>query len=493
MNRRPTMTLGRQVLLALLLPLGLTLVLIVVAHVALARVADAKDAVIDREAVLVADSYRLDAAVAERGVSARNLLVTGDDVYRTHLSEADAEYDDAHRALELNLRRPEQRQQLEEVSARFAALVDVTEEIVSERREGRLPDDALEAALRDRLNPARAAIVAPLDELVADQEAHIARAVASSDATVRGTTRLLWSLGLVGVALGIGSGMLIARRVNHRLSGLALSIDAAAAEILAGTAQQVAGAAQQAAAVQQTVATADELAQTADESATRARGVADAAQRSASIADEGAVAVGESASSMTEIRAQMDAITGTVVALAERARDISGIVDAIEELADQSHLLALNAAIEASRAGEHGRGFSVVASEVRALAEQSKRATNQIAEILGEIQRGTQGAVLATEQGVARVLVGVERIERTGATIETLSETVASAAVVAEQISGSAGQQAIATVQISQAMRDLDDVAQQNAAAARQAEQAARDLTGVATDLKALVGTRDGR
>ncbi len=308
------------------------------------------------------------------------------------------------------------------------------------------------------------------------------------EGTVRDAKWILGGIGVLGVAVAVAVGTRITRRVRAQLAGVALNIDAAAAKILTGTAQQVAIASEQAAAVRQTVATTDELAETADQSARRARTVAERAHLSAEVARGGTSAVAESSEAMSEIRAQVESIGGIVVTLAERGQAISGIVRSVEAIAEQTNLLALNAAIEAARAGEHGRGFSVVAGEIRALADQSKQATLQIGEILGDIQAGTSTAVTATERGFRSVAEGVERTDITGTTIDELADTVASAAVAAEQISASSGQQAVATAQISKAMRDLDEATQQSAYAAHEAEGAARGLNDVARKLKALVG-----
>ena len=311
---------------------------------------------------------------------------------------------------------------------------------------------------------------------------------ASPHETARQAKLILGTIGLVGAAVAVGVGARVTRRVKAQLTAVARNIDGAAAKILTGTAQQVAIASEQAAAVRQTVATTDELAETADQSARRARTVAERAHLSAEVARGGTSAVAESSEAMSEIRSQVESIGGIIVTLAERGQAISGIVRSVEAIAEQTNLLALNAAIEAARAGEHGRGFAVVAGEIRALADQSKQATVQIGEILGDIQAGTSTAVVATERGVKSVAEGVERTDITGTTIDELADTVASAAIAAEQISASSGQQAVATAQISQAMRDLDEATQQSAYAAHQAEGAARDLNDVARKLKALVG-----
>src|SRR5207237_31828 len=131
-----------------------------------------------------------------------------------------------------------------------------------------------------------------------------------------------------------------------------------------------------------------------------------------------------------------------ILALAEQAQAIGEIIATVNDVAEQTNLLALNAAIEASRAGEHGKGFSVVAGEVKGLAEQSKRATAQVRQILGEIQKATNAAVLSTEEVTKGVAAAGRVAGQAGEAIRELAEALGEAAQAATQIVASAGQQA---------------------------------------------------
>ena len=165
----------------------------------------------------------------------------------------------------------------------------------------------------------------------------------------------------------------------------------------------------------------------------------------------------------------------------------------VNELAEQSNLLAVNAAIEAAKAGESGRGFAVVAGEVKALAEQSKQATAQVRQILGEIQRATQAAVLATEQGVKAAEAGEGLAGRSGEAIETLSQGLGESAQAAQQILASAQEQSVGVDQVATAMDNIKQVSLQSMAATRQMERAARDLNVLAQQFRALVnGSSNG-
>src|SRR5207245_2493031 len=124
----------------------------------------------------------------------------------------------------------------------------------------------------------------------------------------------------------------------------------------------------------------------------------EAVQRTQEIGKAGRKVVEESIGALDKVKEQMESTAENILALAEQAQAIGEIIATVNDIAEQTNLLALNAAIEASRAGEHGKGFTVVAGEVKMLADQSKTATTQVRQILGEIQKATNSAVLATEE-----------------------------------------------------------------------------------------------
>lgn len=263
-------------------------------------------------------------------------------------------------------------------------------------------------------------------------------------------------------------------------------LSSASAEILASATQQAAGAQEQAAAVSQTMSTVDEVVQTAEKSAQRAKGVGEAMQRNLDIGKAGRKAVEDSLAAKHRVKERMEATAQNILLLAEHAQAIGEIIATVNEIAEQTHLLALNASIEAARAGEHGRGFSVVASEVKELADQSKKATVQIRHILGEIQKATNAAVLSTEEVTKGLELALKLGTQAGETIATLTQALSDTAQAAAQIVASAGQQATGMAQIHQAIRNIDQVTKQSVAAVRQTEQAAQNLSALGAQLAGM-------
>ncbi len=286
---------------------------------------------------------------------------------------------------------------------------------------------------------------------------------------------------------------------RQRIEGLlqtiadtATGLVSATAEIMAATSQQASGAQEQAAAVQQTVSTVDEVVQTSEQSAARARSVSELSQKSVDYSRTGTRLVDESVRAMEIVREQVESSAESILALAEQAQAIGDIIATVNEIAEQTNLLALNAAIEASRAGEHGKGFGVVAAEVKALAEQSKKATLQVRQILGEIQRATNSAVMATEEGTKSVGVASKVITQAGDMIKTLGGIIDDSSQAAVQIAASANQQATGMAQIHTAMRNINQVTNQNLSSTRQTEQAAMDLSRLGERLRERLGAVGG-
>jgi Methyl-accepting chemotaxis protein len=308
--------------------------------------------------------------------------------------------------------------------------------------------------------------------------------------------RLIWVLAiasLLALAIGIITAFLLNRAVSGPLQRATGVLASTAAEILASTNQQAASATETSAAVTETVTTVDEVAQTAEHAAQRAKAVADLANRAAEIGKAGRIAVEDSVSGMAQLKSQVGSISESIVVLAEQAQAIGEIIATVTEIAEQTNLLALNAAVEAARAGEQGRGFAVVAAEIRSLADEAKKATVQVRQILGEIQRATSAAVMTTEQGTRQAASGSQQLAAAGETIRALSEAVTEAAQAAAQIVASASQQAAGMSQIRQAMGNVHDATTQNLAATRQAEAAAQDLNTLGAALLEIVGGNGDR
>jgi methyl-accepting chemotaxis protein len=264
-------------------------------------------------------------------------------------------------------------------------------------------------------------------------------------------------------------------------------LGSAASEIVASTTQLSTSASESAVAVSETTTTVEEVRQTAQVSSQKAKLVSESAQKVAQSSQSGYKSIEDMNKGMENIRQQMNAIATSMVRLSEQNQAIGQIIASVEDLAIQSNLLAVNASIEAAKAGEHGKGFSVVAQEVKSLAEQSRQATNQVRTILGDIQKATTTAVMATEQGSKAVEVGARQAEVAGEAIQLLTGSVMDSAQAATQIAASSQEQLIGVDQVAVAMDSIKLASSQNVASAQQLETAARNLSELGQRLKQMV------
>jgi methyl-accepting chemotaxis protein len=264
-------------------------------------------------------------------------------------------------------------------------------------------------------------------------------------------------------------------------------LGSAASEIVASTSQMAASATESATAVSETTTTVEEVRQTAQLAHQKAKFVADNSQKAAQVSTDGRKSAENVALGMNRIRQQMEAIAESMVRLSEQSQTIGQIIASVEDLAAQSNLLAVNAAIEAAKAGEHGKGFNIVAQEVKSLAEQSRLATNQVRTILSDIQKATAAAVMATEQGARAVESGEKQTLTASESIQSLTTNVAEAAQAATQIAASSQQQLVGMEQVVAAMENIKQSTIQNVASANQLESSARNLNEIGVRLKQLV------
>src|SRR5215471_8755116 len=215
---------------------------------------------------------------------------------------------------------------------------------------------------------------------------------------------------------------------------------------------------------------------------------AEASRQAAETARHGGSIIDETLAKMRGIAQSVGATARKVEELGKSSDQIGRIIGVIDDIADQTNLLALNAAIEAARAGEQGRGFAVVADEVRKLAERTTTATKEIAQMIKSIQDETRLAVGAMEQGTKQVEEGVSSTAKAG---ESLQEIIRMSEQVGEMITHiatAATEQSSATEQVNNNMDQIARLVKESAVGAQQAAKACQDLSGLALDLQKMVG-----
>ena len=263
---------------------------------------------------------------------------------------------------------------------------------------------------------------------------------------------------------------------------------ASASNQLRTTAEQIATAAEEVASQTSTVATAsEEMAATSGDIAHNCSLAAESSRQSSHSATQGGSVVKETIAGMIKIAERVKHSAHTVESLGARSEQIGQIVGTIEDIADQTNLLALNAAIEAARAGEQGRGFAVVADEVRALAERTSRATREIGEMIKGIQSETKAAVRVMEEGVAEVEKGTVSSEKSGKALDMILQQISEVTMQINQIATAAEEQTATTSEITMNVQQVTDVVHQTAHGASETASAAAHLNSNAEELQQLV------
>lgn len=277
------------------------------------------------------------------------------------------------------------------------------------------------------------------------------------------------------------------RKIIQEIGDAVSILTSVSDEILAMTKQVSSGSAETATALNQTMGTVEEVKQTVQLASEKAMQVSDSAQKTVQISRSGQHAVEEMIAGMGHIGEQTNAAAISITKLSEQNKAIGEIIATVNDLTEQSSLLAVNAAIEAAKAGEQGKGFSVVAQEIKSLAQQSKQATIQVRIILGEIQKAIAAAVMATEHNGQAVEAGAQQSDTAGISIKMLAESIVEAAHVAVQIAATSKQQMVGMAQVALAMENIKEASTLNLTGTRQAEAAAQNLHGLGLKLKQLV------
>jgi len=356
--------------------------------------------------------------------------------------------------------------------------------------------DAGLRAIAEALNAAAERSGTELREAVARMERVTAGVDEAIEAMIRlviqgdlsGTLRLgVSDAALTPLIAGIGQVMETLKKFVTEIREAALQLSSSSAEVLAAATQNESSTSAQASAIHETTATMEELKGASHQIAENAQMVAAIAEQTLTGARTGEGAIKAFMGSMEKVRHNAVEVDDAIAKLSKRVERIGTVVEVIDEIADRSDLLALNAALEGAKAGEAGRGFSIVAAEMRRLAENVMESTKEIKNLITEIREATHAAKEASDGNKREASEGEKLGGNAMTSVTGILSGIQETSDAARVIHLATQQQRTATEQVVQSMSEIEEVTRQAQAGSKQATGAASELTRLAERLAELV------
>ncbi|HEY9667986.1 MAG TPA: methyl-accepting chemotaxis protein [Coleofasciculaceae cyanobacterium] len=385
---------------------------------------------------------------------------------------------------------PNQRVRLQGVEQVSQQKLAELEETITLRKSGK-DKDALNLVLTDKGKKIMDGLRLKLVEMNEEQDKILAQRQKASDQIQFFASVLNWS----GFIISLGAGIFIsyyvanyiARLIIRPITDAAKAVASSSAGIASTVDKQERTVLEQTSSVNDTTSIIEELGIFALHSAEQADNAAGGAKQALSLAEGGTQTVGRTIEGISGLRDQVTAIANQIIRLSEQTAQISTVSDLVADLANQTNMLALNAGVEAARAGEQGKGFSVVAGEIRKLADQSKKSADRINSLVNEVQAAINSTVMVTDEGTKKATVGIELAEETGDVFAGIADSVNQVFLNTQQIAQSAKQQAVSVQQVVAAMNIINLGAKETAAGITQVKDATTNLNKAAENLEAVV------
>ena len=490
---------------------------------------------VDERGMKVERSYAIEAAIEQQTAGVRGFLLAGGEDLLKQDENGKNQYHEELTILLNTVGTDAGKRALSEIPRAYDAYRSVLDLEVQLRRAGKTTD-ATSLASSAHTSELRAELRKAVHDFILDQQQKKGEVLKQQAAIEKNAGIFVAALSLAALALGTVATLFLSRSLSARVASMVrmmqeiasnnLGVDdipvtcedelgranralnimknnlramiqsiAQTAEHLASASEQISSSAAEQAQSAETqkdqasqVATAmQEMSSTVQQVSENPNRAAEASRQAAETALHGGGTVDETLAKMRMIASAVSGTAKKVEELGKRSDEIGRIVGVIDDIADQTNLLALNAAIEAARAGEQGRGFAVVADEVRKLAERTTSATKEIAHMIKNIQDETRLAVTAMETGTRQVEEGVTSTAEAGKSLKQIIDMAEQVGEMITHIATAATEQASASEQVNQSMDQIARLIHESAAGSQEAAKACQHLSGLALDLQKMV------
>lgn len=401
-------------------------------------------------------------------------------------TQAKQEFQNVAQQLSTQLLSADQQAQFDRLTEAVESLVATNDTLINLVRNGQR--DAAIAQWRDLEGRSQAETVDNLfDEFRQREKVLVADSQAQQNAALQRLVTATVAFTVITISVSTLVAWWIISSITRQMYNSAGAVASSSTEIAATVEQQERAATQQAASVNETTTTMDELGASSRQVMEQAESATSSARQALSQADNGTRAVAETLDTMNALKDKVGAIAQQILRLSEQTNQIGNISSLVSDLANQTNMLALNAAVEAVRAGEHGKGFSVVASEIRKLADQSKKSAEKINALVADIQNAINSTVMVTDEGTKTVESGVRVTENTSEAFTGVREGINHVVLNNQQIALTLKQQVNAVQQVVEAMNALNTAAQETASGIAQVKVGTQRLNEAAVSMKEMV------
>jgi methyl-accepting chemotaxis protein len=481
-----TRTFGQKLALGLGITVMLTIVMAAIAVYAINRAVDSKDRVIAVNSHNLIDAAKLQTAAARKAAAVRGYMLSGDPKFLEALKEARQDFFDSLGRLKTNAYTTEGKTLLRECEQLELDHQAYVEKAIAMKQE-KASFESLTQFMRVDVIPRVERLHGRVDRFAAWEEELLKEARnASSAAAASATTLVVVIAGLI-IVLGASVSVFLTKVLTRQIGSAVQDISSSSAELQTTATQQATGAKEQATAMSEVSTTLNELLATSRQIAESAQRVAHISSQTGAAAETGDKVVQRAHLSVGSIKKQVDVIVNHMLDLGRKSQQIGGIVDIINELAEQTNILSINATIEAAGAGESGRRFAVVADEIRKLADRVGGSTKDIRSLIEEIRAAVNATVMATEGGTKAVDAGTREFNEVASSLNQITGLVGTTTDAAREIELSTRQQSTAVEQVNAAVSNVAQVSKEAEASTAQALKTASELAALSRNLSLLI------